>query len=194
MPAAKRPLDALADSRRRSGRLSSTPKKSNYFEDPDTDSDEDSLPPKKRGRPSKKAKLVKEDSEEQFDDSASEDDDAEDDSDSDKVEAKQEIRPRKRGRPPKKTQLVKQESEDQYEDDEEDEEEEDDDDEQDEDAPMKTKVIPLVKLRDTGGVEYGDDKIHKNTLLFLRDLKANNRRPWLKCECTEPTDWLGDQS
>ncbi|KAF4119444.1 Conserved hypothetical protein (DUF2461) [Geosmithia morbida] len=59
--------------------------------------------------------------------------------------------------------------------------EEDDEEEVDEDAPMKTIIIPLVKLRDTGGVEYTDDRIHDNTLLFLRDLKANNDREWLKC-------------
>ncbi|KAG5975880.1 hypothetical protein E4U58_006872 [Claviceps cyperi] len=58
----------------------------------------------------------------------------------------------------------------------EEEEEEDDDD----DAPRKVVILPLEKLRDTGGVDYADHKVHRNTLLFLKDLKANNRRAWLK--------------
>lgn len=40
--------------------------------------------------------------------------------------------------------------------------------------------IAAIKLRDTDGVDYEDTKIHKNTFLFLEDLKANNRREWLK--------------
>lgn len=94
--------------------------------------------------------------------------------------------PKKRGRPAKK-QLKKEESEESYGDElakeEPEEEGEDDDDEDDEDAPMKVTIIPLEKMRDTDGVEYQDFKLHKNTLLFLRDLKANNQRPWLKCKC-----------
>ncbi|UNI18297.1 hypothetical protein JDV02_004573 [Purpureocillium takamizusanense] len=54
------------------------------------------------------------------------------------------------------------------------------DEDEDEDAPRKVQIIPLEKMRGTGGVEYEDHKLHRNTLLFLRDLKANNRRPWLK--------------
>ncbi|KAF5024289.1 hypothetical protein F66182_3619 [Fusarium sp. NRRL 66182] len=94
--------------------------------------------------------------------------------------------PKKRGRPPKK-QAKKEESEDPYQDEltqgpeeEEEEEEEDDDDDDDEDAPPKVTIIPLEKMRDTNGVEYEDFKLHSNTMLFLRDLKANNKRPWLK--------------
>ncbi|KAK2594058.1 hypothetical protein QQS21_008243 [Conoideocrella luteorostrata] len=77
-----------------------------------------------------------------------------------------------------------EEEEDQYEeeladvdkeDDDEDEEEDDDD-----DAPRKVEIIPLEKMRDTGGVDYADYKVHRNTLLFLKDLKANNKRAWLK--------------
>ncbi|KAI0200910.1 hypothetical protein F4808DRAFT_144325 [Astrocystis sublimbata] len=52
-----------------------------------------------------------------------------------------------------------------------------DDDESDE---PKVTFIPLPKLRDTKGVEYEDTTIHPNTLLFLGDLKANNKRAWLK--------------
>lgn len=57
---------------------------------------------------------------------------------------------------------------------------EDSEDEFDEDAPPKVTFIPLPKLRDTGGVEYADDRLHPNTLAFLGDLKANNKRSWLK--------------
>ncbi|KAK0385358.1 hypothetical protein NLU13_7834 [Sarocladium strictum] len=170
MPAAKRSADSIAEPRRRSGRLSSTPKKSNYFEDPDTESGDDELPPRKRGRPSKTKSLQAKSSEEKYDVS---------DEDDELVKDEEESRPRKRGRPPKNAKLAKKESEDQYEDDEE-EEDDDEDEERDEAAPMRTKIIPLEQMRDAGGVDYEDYKIHKNTLLFLRDLKANNRRPWLK--------------
>ncbi|KAK3332167.1 hypothetical protein B0T19DRAFT_97204 [Cercophora scortea] len=56
----------------------------------------------------------------------------------------------------------------------------DDDEDIDEDAPPKVTFIPHVKLRDTGGVDYADDRLHQNTLEFLKDLKANNQRKWLK--------------
>jgi hypothetical protein len=41
--------------------------------------------------------------------------------------------------------------------------------------------IPLPKARGAGDQPYEDSRIHPNTFLFLRDLKANNRRDWLKC-------------
>ncbi|KND88132.1 hypothetical protein TOPH_07214 [Tolypocladium ophioglossoides CBS 100239] len=68
-----------------------------------------------------------------------------------------ELPPKKRrGQPSKRESLVKEEEEEQVE------------------------IIPLEKMRGTGGVEYEDHKLHRNTLLFLKDLKANNKRPWLK--------------
>lgn len=140
MPARKRSAAEVdsAPSRRRSGRISSTPKKSKYFED----------------------------------------------SDDEALQAKINTGPRKRGRPSKN--LKKEESEDQYVEDEEDgeaevEEEEDDDDDDDE-GVRKVIIKPLEQMRDTGGVEYEDHKVHKNSMLFLRDLKANNEREWLKCK------------
>ncbi|KAL2149317.1 hypothetical protein VTH82DRAFT_8665 [Thermothelomyces myriococcoides] len=54
------------------------------------------------------------------------------------------------------------------------------DQEVDEDAPPKVTFIPLPKLRDTGNIEYADERLHPNTLAFLKDLKANNKRSWLK--------------
>ncbi|KAI0477294.1 hypothetical protein GGR56DRAFT_636649 [Xylariaceae sp. FL0804] len=41
-------------------------------------------------------------------------------------------------------------------------------------------VIPDPELRPLGGVKYEDTRVHKNTLLFLGDLKENNERAWLK--------------
>ncbi|KAK3682424.1 hypothetical protein B0T22DRAFT_283140 [Podospora appendiculata] len=61
-----------------------------------------------------------------------------------------------------------------------DDDDDDDDDDIDEDAPPKVTFIPHVKLRDTGGIDYADDRLHHNTLEFLKDLKANNQRKWLK--------------
>lgn len=73
--------------------------------------------------------------------------------------------------------------EDDYEDDEApDNEEKEEESELDEDALPKTTFIPLPKLRDTGGIDYADDRLHPNTLAFLKDLKANNKRSWLKSE------------
>jgi len=91
--------------------------------------------------------------------------------------------PRKRGRPSKsraKQDSDEEESEAQFEEQEDDDEEEEED---DDDAPRKVQIIPLEKMRGTGGVEYEDHKLHRNTLLFLRDLKANNKRTWLKSAC-----------
>lgn len=69
---------------------------------------------------------------------------------------------------------------------EEEEEEEDDNDEEDDSADegrqMKRTVIPLPKLRDEGEMEYRATRIHQNTMLFLRDLRKNNNRDWMKCE------------
>ncbi|EQL04045.1 hypothetical protein OCS_00244 [Ophiocordyceps sinensis CO18] len=65
-------------------------------------------------------------------------------------------------------------------DDDDDKEDEGDDDDDDEDAPPRIEIIPLVQLRDEGGIAYEDHRLHRNTLLFLKDLKANNNRTWLK--------------
>ncbi|CAM1506384.1 Fc.00g060250.m01.CDS01 [Cosmosporella sp. VM-42] len=87
---------------------------------------------------------------------------------------------RGRGRPPKVQALKKEESEEEFREEPEEENESEEEDVDEEDAPPKVTVIPLEKMRDTGGVEYEDEKLHQNTMLFLKDLKANNRRPWLK--------------
>jgi hypothetical protein len=95
-------------------------------------------------------------------------------------------RGRGRGRPAKKAKVESESDEDgdDYKEEAEDvkPDAEATDDEFDEDAPPKVTFIPLPQLRDTGGVEYADDRLHPNTLAFLADLKANNKRTWLKCK------------
>ncbi|PNP47388.1 hypothetical protein TGAMA5MH_01205 [Trichoderma gamsii] len=177
MPAAKRSAPIQEEStgtRRRSGRLSSTQLKSVYFESEDESEEvvggrqKKATLPKKRGR---KALNESDEDEEEFDEDS---------------EEEVEVQPKKkpRGRPPKK---AKEESdEDQYhtpnedEDDKDNNDDDEDDDDDDDDGPRKVTIIPLEKLRDTGGVPYEDHYVHKNTMLFLKDLKANNKRPWLK--------------
>ena len=56
----------------------------------------------------------------------------------------------------------------------------DDDGDDDNDGPQSYS-IPLPKARDAGDQPYEDGRIHPNTFLFLKDLKANNNREWLKC-------------
>jgi hypothetical protein len=43
-------------------------------------------------------------------------------------------------------------------------------------------IIKKPKARPAGRVPYSDETIHPNTLLFLKDLKENNNREWLKSE------------
>ncbi|KAJ3473928.1 hypothetical protein NLG97_g10068 [Lecanicillium saksenae] len=154
MPPRKRAAeDSVAadtgNSRRRSGRISSTPKtqKSSYWEgsDDEADDSEDEKPVTKKARVSngrrasssaKKAKTH--------------------DSDEDEYTAE--------------AQLTNEAEE----------EDEDEEDEDDENRPMKVTIVPLEQMRGENGVPYEDHKVHKNTMLFLKDLKANNRRPWLK--------------
>ncbi len=50
----------------------------------------------------------------------------------------------------------------------------------DDDIPQSYSV-PLPKAREAGDTPYEDARIHPNTFLFLKDLKANNNREWLKC-------------
>jgi hypothetical protein len=78
----------------------------------------------------------------------------------------------KKGNKSKKVKLDSSASE------EEDEEEEDSDSES---RPPKVTIIPLPKAREAGDVPYEDGRIHENTMLFLKDLKANNNREWMRC-------------
>lgn len=55
-------------------------------------------------------------------------------------------------------------------------------------GPGKEVFIKKPKARDLGGIDYEDDTIHPNTMLFLKDLKENNERQWLKG--TDPASTL----
>jgi hypothetical protein len=188
MPSRKRTaVHTPKEPRRRSGRVSST-KKSTYFEGSDSDDvDESALKPSaaKRGgatqkTPSRATKRAKKDdyepeeSEEQYEEVDDDDEDNEDD-----VPVKTSA---KRGRPnttPIKSKAASRQATKK------DAQEDDDDD--DDDPKSRITIIPIAKLRDTGGVEYEDETVHKNTMLFLKDLKANNVRSWLKCmNCPAP--------
>lgn len=149
-------------SARRSTRISSSGKKSRYFEDESVDElSQEDYPAKRRTGKVVKTKAVA------------------------KSSAKS---------TPNKRKKVESEDEDDdiYNDDDEEStpegaaDEEGNDDSFDEDAPPKVTYIPLPKLRDTGGIPYEDDRLHKNTMLFLKDLKANNKRVWLKCTSPPP--------
>ncbi|KAF1916790.1 hypothetical protein BDU57DRAFT_244520 [Ampelomyces quisqualis] len=47
-------------------------------------------------------------------------------------------------------------------------------------APGTQVVIKKPKPREAGDTPFTDDSIHPNTMLFLKDLAANNDRQWLK--------------
>ncbi|KAL7811432.1 hypothetical protein V8C44DRAFT_330419 [Trichoderma aethiopicum] len=177
MPVSKRsaPKEEAAGTRRRSGRLSSTQVRSSYFESSSDETEEQTSKPSGHKKGVTQSKKRARDAESESDQEQSKDGSGED---SAPIQPKK----RSRGRPPKK---AKEESDDadQYNDvpdDEDDKDVEDEDEDDDEDGPRRVEIIPLEKLRDTGGVSYEDHRLHKNTMLFLRDLKANNKRPWLK--------------
>lgn len=166
MPPRKRraatPETPVAPAGRRSTRISSSGKKSQYFE---SDSDNDS--------------------ENNSEDYTAEDVKA--------INGNGNATGRKRGRPrknpasrptstgKKKAKIEEDDHSDEFQEDGKDEDEEDDD-ELDEDEEPRVTITPLNKMRGTGGVDYEDDRLHPNTLLFLKDLKANNKRSWLKCK------------
>lgn len=57
-------------------------------------------------------------------------------------------------------------------------------------APGEEIFIKLPKAREAGSTPYKDDTIHPNTMAFLKDLKQNNDREWLKggCDCVASTE------
>lgn len=159
MPPRKRkaatPETPVASGGRRSTRISSSGKKSQYFEGSSDDEIEDSAADnfkstngsgtgRKRGRPRKNPAS----------------------------------KPTPTG---KKAKIEQDDDSDEFQEDGKDEEE-DDDDELDEDEEPRVTITPLNKMRGNGGVDYEDDRLHPNTMLFLKDLKANNKRSWLKCK------------
>jgi hypothetical protein len=52
--------------------------------------------------------------------------------------------------------------------------------------PGTQLIMKKPKARDAGPTPYTDDTIHPNTMLFLKDLAANNERQWLKCTYEYP--------
>lgn len=50
--------------------------------------------------------------------------------------------------------------------------------------PGTRLVIQKPKARQAGSTPYRDERIHPNTMLFLKDLLKNNDRNWLKCTTT----------
>ncbi|KAH6700816.1 hypothetical protein EV126DRAFT_522546 [Verticillium dahliae] len=190
MPARKRAAASPPEDepRRRPRRTTSTPKKSAYFDDESDESadfkgedlsedeedekdeeTEDEPPKRGRGRPPKaKAKA--------------------------KAKAKSPIVKRngtklKKG---KKSKDEEEEDGDEYKEKEFSEEEDDEDEEEDDDEAPRVTITKLIGLRPLDGVEYADTKLHKNTLAFLRDLRANNTRPWLKSHDDEYRRALAD--
>ena len=47
-------------------------------------------------------------------------------------------------------------------------------------GPGQQVIIKRPKAREAGDTPYTDSTIHPNTFLFLKDLKQNNDREWLK--------------
>ena len=47
--------------------------------------------------------------------------------------------------------------------------------------PGTQLIIKKPKAREAGDTPYTESTIHPNTMLFLKEIKANNDRQWLKC-------------
>lgn len=54
-------------------------------------------------------------------------------------------------------------------------------------TPGTQLIIKKPKAREAGDTLYLDETLHPNTMLFLRDLAANNDRQWLKSTSITPT-------
>jgi hypothetical protein len=50
-------------------------------------------------------------------------------------------------------------------------------------GPGKQVYIEKPKPRGDGGIKYVPERIHPHTMAFLKDLKNNNDREWLKSMC-----------
>ncbi|KAK7953741.1 hypothetical protein PG996_014633 [Apiospora saccharicola] len=213
---------AAATSRRRSARVSSTGKKSNYFEDDADESDGIGAARKPAKNTKKRSRSELEHAGDDESDEApyaeegdlssgANDEDEEDESDESgdaepvlpakrgrgrppgkspkaskntKVEDESDAAPpRKRGRPskaatPKATPKGRANTAATVGDG-------DESDDEEFDEENRVTFEPLPQLRDLGGIEYEDTRIHPNTLAFLKDLKANNKRSWLKARDPE---------
>ncbi|KAI1322738.1 hypothetical protein F5Y16DRAFT_28777 [Xylariaceae sp. FL0255] len=209
MPPKKRTLSEVATpdsgSRRRSTRITSTGKTTSiYFKNDEDEDDVDELgsPPHKTAKTGS-GRTVRASVSDDDDDQYEEDDDGEEEESGDAEDEDEDFgtpqpakkssmstpkrgrgRPslssnfspsaKKSGHPPAKATAQKSRSKSKPRD------EDDEDEDEDEDDERRVEFIPLPPLRDDGGVEYEDAKVHPNTLLFLGDLRANNKRAWLK--------------
>ncbi|KAK8034638.1 glycoside hydrolase family 92 protein [Apiospora rasikravindrae] len=193
---------AAATSRRRSARVSSTGKKSNYFEDDVDESDGNVATRKPAKNTKKRARSELDQDEDDGSDEAPykeesvspsrENGEEEDQGEGDDPKASKKAKegnesdagpPRKRGRPskaataeatPKGQSKAAAAGDD-----------ENSDEDEEFDEENRVTFEPLPQLRDKGGIEYEDTRIHPNTLAFLKDLKANNKRSWLKARDPE---------
>ena len=142
MPPRKRAASTVLDEPRRSRRVTSAPKKSNYFATGDESDDPlgEEKPARSKGkRASTKKTKPKAEEDAIFDEYR--ENDATGDETGDEADAN-------RG----------------------------------DDVNTKVTVVKVPGLRPDGGVEYADEYVHTNTSLFLKDLKQNNERAWLKCK------------
>ncbi|SPO04912.1 uncharacterized protein DNG_07597 [Cephalotrichum gorgonifer] len=148
MPPRKRAASTVLDEPRRSRRISSTAKTSNYFQD---DEDSDDLLSGKGSEKSKRDRASTTNRRVEVEDNDS-DVYEEDDSEQDEAGGSGD----------------------------EGEEENEEEDADDSDMDTKVTVVKVPGLRPEGGMKYADEYVHKNTMLFLKDLKQNNERSWLK--------------
>ncbi|KAL1888749.1 hypothetical protein Sste5346_009375 [Sporothrix stenoceras] len=199
-PKRQAPPTSEPSGRRRSTRISLSGQTSQYFEGDDSDVDLDDRPGK-RAKKSALASKAKNGARRQVDDSGDsdadsykeeEDEDEEEDGDEDNedddaddyeeekvVKSSGKISSKNGAKGGAKNgRKHKEES----------------DDDSDSDAAPKVTFIPHKKLHDLGGVDYADETVHPVTMHFLKELKANNRREWLKgCDAEfrrAQKDWL----
>lgn len=57
--------------------------------------------------------------------------------------------------------------------------------------PGTQLIIKKPKARDAGDTPYTESTVHPNTMLFLKEIKANNDRQWLKCASDQQPLSLG---
>ncbi|CAK7240618.1 MAG: hypothetical protein STHCBS139747_002063 [Sporothrix thermara] len=215
MPARKRDASLTPEpsDRRRSSRISLSGKTSKYFEGDDSEDDlEDASEDAHRGKRAKTGSSAKksatgarrvvddsgdsdadayeEDEDDEDDDEEGEDevegggdDGEEDEGEDEEIETKTKANTTSKSKSKNKNSSGNKKRADP----------DDDSDDDDEGGPRRT-FIPHKKLRDLGGVDYSDHTVHPVTMLFLKDLKANNRREWLKGNDAEfrraQQDWL----
>ncbi|KAI0019160.1 hypothetical protein F4780DRAFT_460377 [Xylariomycetidae sp. FL0641] len=165
---------AMESKKQRGRKSKAAPSRNEEMEEPDAVPEETPVEaptktPKKRGRPAKSNVEAAESGKKGSAKAAS------------KVKAAAKpVQPKKRGRPSlKKDEIARPSKKAKTAANDDDGEPGSEDEDEDEDGPIIT-FEARPQLRDTGGVDYEPTKLHKNTMLFLADLKKNNTRSWLK--------------